>query len=463
MKTRNWLFFGGVGVAASLLVTGILAWSLWSPAPVEVAEVQMGPIREYVDERGKTRVPQTYLITMPIAGRVQPITLTEGDAVTKDGEPVAGIVPEDLELAVERATAAVERLEASIIQNRDADLEQIALRQANHFVESMRDTVLAAAKQVESSQAKLDYSTRKLTRLEGLRSTRASSEDDVDVARLNKAEDALAVDQDRLTYQGLLALQVAADLVPNLVQEYINNKDLADTVLQKEKDEALARFRQITLDKIRGTISSPVDGVVLKRYVSDECTLSAGDPLLEIGRREDLEIEADVLSIDVVDVKEGYPVEIYGPAVGKPLPNGKDYARGAVHKIYPAGFTKISSLGVEQQRVKVIIRIEPEDLRWLLEERGVGIGYRVRVRITTAEDSGQLVIPRSALFRGSDGGWNVYAVCNGRVLTKPVEIGMLNDELAQVTSGLAAGDLVVRAPDGDLEENERVKAVKDAE
>jgi len=145
--------------------------------------------------------------------------------------------------------------------------------------------------------------------------------------------------------------------------------------------------------------------------------------------------------------------------IGKRLADGKDYAGGTVDKIYPAGFTKISSLGVEQQRVKVIVHFDPKDFQWLRRERDLGVGYRVRVRITTGEEPNALVIPRSALFRGSRGKWNVYAIREGRARTEVVEVGMLNDELAQITSGLAAGDVVVRAPESELEEGQRVKTV----
>jgi len=446
MKANAWLI---VGVAAVIL--GVIAVALWwlrSVEPVEVATVQRGRIRQFVDERAETRLPETYLITMPVNARIEPITITEGASVAK-GEQVAQVVPEDLQLAVDQAKAVVEQLDKSIAENRDNALEEIALKQANQFVESMKDTTSAAAKQVESARAKLDYSNKNLARIKGLRSSGASTKDELDQAELQQTQDQLAVDQDEFTYKGMLALQVATDLMPDLVEQYIKDKDHTYASLQKQRDEAQAALDQARLDQQRGTITSPIDGVVLNRYVNDERFLAAGTPLLEVGRPGDLEIEADVLSLDVVNVKEGQPVEIYGPAIGKGLPHGEDYARGTVHKIYPAGFTKISSLGVEQQRVKVIIRFDAKDLQWLRRERDLG-----------ADKPDALVIPRSALFRGPDGNWCAYAIRNGRLRIQNVELGMVNDELAEVVAGLAVGDLVVRAPEGDLEEGQRVKAKK---
>jgi HlyD family secretion protein len=158
-----------------------------------------------------------------------------------------------------------------------------------------------------------------------------------------------------------------------------------------------------------------------------------------------------VLSLDVVGAKQGDPVRIYGPAIGTPD------AKGTVARVYPAGFTKVSSLGVEQQRVKVIIHFDAEDLTRLRSERDLGVGYRVRVQITTAEKSEALVVPRSALFRGSDGEWRVYAIRDGRATIVPVEIGLFNDKLAEVVEGLAERDRVIVAPESGLEPGMRVK------
>ena len=202
---------------------------------------------------------------------------------------------------------------------------------------------------------------------------------------------------------------------------------------------------------------SPVDGVVLDRLVSNERYLSAGTTLLEIGRLEDLEVEADVLSLDVVAAKVGDRVEIYGPAIGLPP------ARAVVARIYPAGFTKLSSLGVEQQRVKVILRFEPNELKRLLQNRRLGVGYRVRVKIFTADKTQALLVPRSALFRAADNSWRVFAVRDGRARLQTVEVGLMNDEQVEILKGLSENEPVVLAPESDLTDGTRVIAVRTAE
>jgi HlyD family secretion protein len=131
-----------------------------------------------------------------------------------------------------------------------------------------------------------------------------------------------------------------------------------------------------------------------------------------------------------------------------------------VSNIYPSGFTKISSLGVEQQRVKVIVQFDGDDLRRLLDERGIGVGYRVRVRIRTSEKPDALRVPRSALFRGPGSKWQVYAIRGGQTRLQAVEVGLINDRMAEITDGLEDGDFVVRAPESGLEDGQRVKTQK---
>ncbi|MFH1269110.1 MAG: HlyD family efflux transporter periplasmic adaptor subunit [Planctomycetota bacterium] len=455
MKKSIWLMIGGVCVVA--VVVGASSGSLWSGTPVEVAEVEQGLIQEFVDERGMTRLPETYLITMPFPGRIEAITLTEDEPVN-EGDEVARIVPLDLDLTVEEATAVVERLEAAIRENAYSEVERTGLDQAKQFVDSMRETVKMADARVQSGEKKHDYQKKHRERMAVLpESTR--SQDELDRAVLDEAQAYWDLEQDKFVLAATKSLEAATNLLPTMVAQYIDRKTYTEAVLKKELAEAIAGRRQVEENKRRGSMTSPVTGVVLDRPLTNERFVTAGTTLLEIGRLEDLEVEADVLSVDVVDVPEGAPVRIYGPAVGMRLADGKDYAEGTVTKIYPAGFTKISSLGVEQQRVKVIVRFTPEDLKWLRRECDLGVGYRVRVRIITREEPNALVIPRSALVRGGNGKWNVYAIRGGRARTELVEVGILNDELAQVTSGLAAGDFVVRAPESELENGQRVRVV----
>jgi HlyD family secretion protein len=200
---------------------------------------------------------------------------------------------------------------------------------------------------------------------------------------------------------------------------------------------------------------SPIDGVVLQRLLENEQHLPAGTELLTIGQLDRLEVETDILSQDVVRVEQGDPVEVYGPAVGAGVGGG---VSGTIHHVYPAGFTKISSLGVEQQRVKVIVRFSPDSAD-RLRQLDVGADYRVRVRVFTDHKSEALVVPRAALFRGPDGGWQLFVVKANKALLRSANVGLLNDSLAEIIEGLQEGDQVILAPDTKLTHGMRVKPV----
>jgi len=441
-----------VCVLFTVLVVWLLAGWLWPGMKVDVVRAKRDRIVQFVDERGVTRLPETYLITTPSAGRVEAVAFGEGTPVKK-GQVVAGFVPIDLKLDVREGQTAVDRLGASIDEAGDTSVEQTAHKQAEQFVKSTEKTVEAAAERKRSGKARLEYAIKELDRVRQLVGRGARTEDDLDRAVLQHVQSDADYQEDVLVHAAMLALEAATNLMPEMVQQYIARKGLTKAVLEKQLAEAKVRLEEAELNQTRGTMTSPVDGVVLNRFVTSEGYLPAGTKLLEIGRLEDLEVEADVLSVDVVGVKPGDQVEVYGPAIGSPS------VRGTAAQIYPAGFTKVSSLGVDQQRVKVIVRFKAADLDRLRKERNLGVSYRVRVKIETAGKPDALVVPRSALFRGPFGVWQLYAVRRGHAEIVDLQVGILNDELAEVTEGLAEGDLVVPFPDSNLNDGERVTPV----
>jgi HlyD family secretion protein len=167
-----------------------------------------------------------------------------------------------------------------------------------------------------------------------------------------------------------------------------------------------------------------------------------------------LEVEADVLSRDATRIREQAVASVYGLATGSSTDHS---VRCTVHRVYPRAFTKISSLGVEQQRVKVIMHLAAADVQ-RLRDLGVGADYRVRVRIFTDRRTDTLVVPRSALFRAADGGWQVFAVAGEAARLRDVTIGLMNDQHVEITGGLEQDELVVLAPENDLIDGIRVKA-----
>ncbi len=452
---NRWLLIAVFIVAVGGTVAAYFSMS--SGLPVQTAKIIRGPIREFVDERGKTHLPEDHLITMPFTGRVESIGLIEGQMVTA-GQVVARISTADIDNEVAEARAAVDRLDASLAENDDATVEESTREQAELFAESMISTVAAAEARQIAGKSRLDYSEIFLGRTRKLAETGAETQDDLDKAELAYVESQIDYRTDVLTVESLKAMQAATNLLPRIVTEQISKKSLSAAVIRQQKQEAEARLRQALTRQERSEMKSPVDGVVLERIITNEQYLAAGTTLLRIGQLEQLEIEADVLSEDVVQIRPQDPVEIYGPAIGTAVGHG---VAGIVDRIHPAGFMKISSLGVEQQRVTIIVRFAEGVLRQLRAERELGVDYRVRVRVFTDEQADALLVPRSAIFRSAANGWEVFVVRGDRAEKQAIGIGLMNDEVAEVTSGLAAGDTVILAPESNLEPGTRVAMTND--
>jgi HlyD family secretion protein len=441
-------------IVIALLVlagAGIVLWQANSAGQsVEAAVVVSGEIREFVDEQGTTTLPRIHVITMPFEGRLEAISLSAGDAV-KAGDPVAQIVPKDVSDEVALARAAVEQLDAQIAENNDVSVEQTALKQSEHFVESMESTVQAAQARKTATAEKLQLAESTLGRIRSI-PARATTAEELQRAEVTLVEAQVDYQQSDLIWKSMASIQAATALLPTMIRQQIAKKDLSAAVLEEQKAEAEVRLRQALLREQRSVMRSPVDGIVLERLVENERLLAGGTELLEIGHLEELEVEAEVLSQDAVRIAEGDPVEIYGPALGAAQGEG---LAGSVYKVAPEGFAKRSSLGVEQQRVIVTVRLAAEAIQEILE-RGVRVGYRVRTRIFTDSKSGARLVPRSALFRGADGGWQVYQIEDGTARLTPVEVGLMNDEVVEIAAGVELGGIVILAPENSLADGAKV-------
>jgi HlyD family secretion protein len=438
-----------VGIVLIVIVAAIYV-GVTASEPVDAGIARRGAISSYIDERARTRLPRTFEITMPIDGRVLPIALGEGECVTA-GAVVARIERADLETALAQAEARVQRLEAQIVQNNDTRLELSLLDGLENELKAIDRTVESAAAKTEASAAREEYRQTDLERKEKAYQEQAATLKEFEEARLAAIESRVTYRTDVLMLRALEAIRRAAQIGPRAVQQYIDKKSLSEAVLAREQREAAAALELARRNLERATITSPVDGVVLHRAVENHRMLPAGELLLEIGRLDELEVEAEILSQEAVDIAVGDRVEIMGPAIGR------DPIAGRVARIEPRGFTKISSLGVEQQRVRVIIRFADNVLERLRQSgRDLGVGYRVRVRIHTEQADDTIVIPRSALFRGAAERWQAFAIRNGRARLVDLEIGLMNDAEVQVISGLEAGDQVILAPETSLADGHRV-------
>ncbi|MBW1784458.1 MAG: efflux RND transporter periplasmic adaptor subunit [Deltaproteobacteria bacterium] len=419
--------------------------------PVQKAEVEKGGIRAWVEDRAMTTLPLVHKITMPQDGRILPITLEAGHAVKK-GQVVAQMDALDLKTALAMADARIAEIQAQIAINKYNKIENTSLVESKQVIAALKAAGKASDELVRTNEAELEYSEWLLDMEKKLVKQKASSKEKLRRAQRDYGQADSSVASARFMSKATWAITAAVDLLPKYIQERLSLKHLETDVLnhrlagaRAERDLAERRLK-------RATMKSPVDGIILRRLVKNDEYLQAGTLLMEIGDMSDLQVTANILSQDVVTVRPGNSVDLYGPSIGtSPI-------RGTVSRIKPAGFTKVSSLGVDQQRVPVVIAFDADALKHLKEKgRTLGLAYRVRARIYTEEKKDVLKIPRTALFRGTGNQWQVFSVKNGTATLASVTLGIMNDNQAEITKGLKAGETIIVAPPKALRNGDRVK------
>jgi HlyD family secretion protein len=381
-------------IAAVLIVGGILGVALWPEAiEVDVVQVTRGPMRVTIDEEGETRVRDRFVVSAPVTGRLQRVELEPGDGVVRGKTVVARLIPAAAPLIDLRTSAELAaRIEAA----------HAAVGQA----QAERDRAAAALTRAQSS----------LVRQQQLAEVGATSSEELEVAQTTvKTAEA--------------DLRAAQSVVARA---------------ERELQAARARLAPSSAGGRTVDVIAPVSGVVLKRLRESETFVPAGDPLLEIGDPAKLEIVADLLSTDAVRVSPGDAVFIEQWGGNHPL-------NARVRRVEPSGFMKISALGVEEQRVNVII-----DLVDTAAAHQLGDGYRVEVRVVTWQEPAALTIPIGALFRRGDQ-WAAFVVEGDVTRLQTVQLGQRNDTEGQITGGLTEGQIVVLHPPDTLQDGMRVR------
>jgi HlyD family secretion protein len=397
-------------VVAVAVLGAALAWAFWPRAvPVDVATVVRGPMRVTVDEDGRTRIKERYVVSAPLAGRTLRTQLHPGDPVAAGRTVVAAIEPTDPALLDVRAQAEAEaRLNAAT---------------------AARDQ---AVPRLERARAAHDYAAGDLRRVRRTFETRSGTGRELDAAE----------EKERAAYQELRAAEFALRIA-----EY--ERDLAQAALKHTRPDGGARAvpadsAGVDPGKTRFEIRSPIGGRVLRVFQESSTVVTPGTRLLEVGDPADLEVEIDVLSRDAVRITPGAKVllEDWGSSV--PL-------TARVRVVEPAAFTKISSLGVEEQRVYVVADfVDAPDTRPTL-----GDAYRVEARVVVWESTDVLKVPSGALVREGDE-WAVFAIVNGRASLRRIKLGHLNATEAEVLEGLSEGDRLISYPSDRVRDDLRV-------
>jgi HlyD family secretion protein len=392
LRAHRRALFGALGVGA------VVALAFWpETVSVDVATVTRGPLVVTVDEEGRTRVRERFIVSAPVSGRVLRIELEPGDRVERG--------------------AIVARVDAGPAPLLDAR----AREEAQAAVNSARAALGGARAEEQRARAAL-----------------AQAERELDRAR-------------RLTAGGALAAQErdARDAEVRLTRESVATASYAVEAAAAELLRAEARIGPARSGGARGVVAvrAPASGVILRRLRESESVVPAGAPLVEIGDPAQLEIVSDLLSTDAVRIRVGARamVEQWG---------SEDGLEAAVSRIEPAGFTKVSALGVEEQRVNVILDlVDPTG-----EDAVLGDAYRVDVRIVVWEAPDVLQVPTAALFRRGEQ-WAVYVIRDGRAHLTPVAIGRRTGRDAEVVQGLAQGAGVIMHPSDSIDDGVRVAAL----
>jgi HlyD family secretion protein len=384
---------------SAAVIAALVAVALWPvTVPVEVAALARGPLVVTIDEEGMTRIRDKFVVSSPVAGRVLRIELEPGDAV-KGGQVIARVRAETPPLLDSRTRA-----------------------EAQAAIESARAALGRVRADVERARATLAQARRELARVQELAQSGLTTRQEVE----------------------------AREAETRVAEESANAAAFAVRAAEAELRRTEARLAP-TAPEAAGrvvTVTAPVDGVVLKRIRESESVVPAGDPLVEIGNPRQIEIVADLLSTDAVRVKPGSRALIEQWGGDKPM--------GArVRRVEPSGFTKISALGVEEQRVNVVLDfVDPAAASAVL-----GDAFRVEVRVVTWEAEDVLKLPTAALFRQGEA-WAVYVVDNGRARRTLVTLGHQTGQEAEVASGVSEGARVVLHPGDTLADGARVKERK---
>lgn len=394
MRLRRWLVWIAVLAAVVLLVAyGFRP----QPVLVETAEVWRGSMRVTVEEEGKARVTDRYVVSAPVAGFARRVDLEVGDAV-RTGQVLVVLDPP-----------------------RPAVLDPRSRAEARAGVSAAEAALNAARQRLKAAAADAAYWEGQAARMRELVQSGDVSKESYDRA-VTEARRAEAAHRSA----GEAVEQAQAELASARAALEISPAGPANAPAEQVR------------------VRAPAGGRVLKLIRKSEGVVTPGEPLLEIGNARSLEVEVEVLSEDAVRIRTGTRVlfERWG---------GEQPLEGRVRRVEPVAFTKISALGVEEQRVLVIVDITSPPEQW----SRLGAGYRLEAGFVLWESPDVLQIPASALFRYQDG-WAVFTMEDGVARRKVVEVGQRTGVTAQVLSGLAGGEKVIEHPDTSIEDGKAV-------
>jgi len=387
-----------------LLVATILAWLL-APRPlaVAIAQAEKGTFVLSISDEGKTRIHDIYQVSAPVAGQLKRIDVEIGDQV----------------LAARTVIAEIEPSNPSFLDARGKT-------QLTASIQAAESAMSIAQAELLEAEAELSFADKEFTRIAALRAKKIAAERELDNAlRLkNSAQAALetaraALQMRQYQFEEIKAMQVSP----------------VTSSLSGAACECL-------------NIYSPIDGLVMKVHNRSAGVIAAATPLLEVGNPNDLEILVELLSTDAVQVEVGQQAQVHNWGGPGSLP-------AQVTQVEPIGFTKVSALGIEEQRVNVLLVFTGNQTQW----SRLGHGYQVDVEILLRQEDEQLLLPLTALVR-QQGHWAVYLVKNNYAQLTKVEVAGLNNQFANIVGGIEEGQHYVLYPNNEVSHGVKVTPLK---
>jgi len=432
-------------IILALAAGGIYAYTTSKRTEVETAGVVRGRIERYVTEEARTQLHAVRVISAPIAGIAARMALEPGDTL-EEGQLITTIEDTELREELKSAYAKIKEIQGRL-DGIGVELPKPSqIEAAQKRVENAGLLAEMAEVERQAAEQDRDYARRELDRFEQLRKEGAVSEETYD--RLQH-ERVLA--EKKLARQST-AVNVAqmqkriAELQKQVLLESMGDTEHLKSVYGAQIEQVRAELN-VLQDRIQKTrIASPFCGVVLEKYVDSRGFIAAGAPLMKIGATDSIEIRADILSDEIRLVSVGQKVLLEGEALG-----GMG-GIGRVKKIYPSGFTKISSLGVRQQRVTVLIGFDNSELN-------LRPGVELDVKIVVEAKDNAVVVPAASVFATASG-MAVFKVVGGRARLAAVQTGLSGEGSLEVSSGLEVGDVVIVRPPKDLSDGDRVASAQ---
>ena len=386
-RPRRWLPWLAAALLAALIVFGFLP----QPIPVETAPVTEGSLRATVNEEGKTRIKQRYVVSAPVTGHLRRIPFKAG------AEIVAG----------KTVLAVIDPVAPAMLDARNRALAG-----------ARRDT---AAANLDKARAQQQFAASELRRIEKLFADKSVSQQDLENAQWRESSAA----------KDIAAAESALREAEAMLQEF------------PAGDGAAGNAARLPVE-----VTSPINGHILHVFEESARVLSLGTPLLDVGDPADLEAVIEVLSRDGAAIAPGAKVELEQWGGGQPL-------EARVRLVEPAAFLKISALGVEEQRVNVVVDfVTPYEQR-----RTLGDNFRVEARIVVWESDRTLKVPTGALFRRGQN-WAAYVLTNGRAELRRVQAGRSSGSEMQILEGLKAAEEVILYPGDRVHDRQAVKPVQ---